>query len=124
MSSNIFTGLTENCVYELGNLLLEAAYCDGWTLIVVTPSGGHVTRQHGALVAYQLRDDGLWDSVHDCYSPRLPRGQRWCFAHGDAVKIDTKQLTVVADRRTTVQDNFREQQIERQFREIMATMEW
>jgi len=124
MSSSTFTSLTENHVYRLGNLLLEAALCDVWTLIVLTDDGEHVPRQHGALIAYQLRADGFWDSLYDCHTPRLPDADSWCFAYGGIKSINLGDLVYVAENRSTLQAEFQERELDQKFREIMAVMEW
>lgn len=116
--------LVEYQVYQFGDLLVEAAYCDVWTLIVLGPNGEYAAKQHGALAAYQLRDDGLWDSVYHCSSPRVLGGGEWKFVYGDVVEIGQECLKPVADSRFYIQAEFRELQIDQQFREIMAAMDW
>lgn len=111
-------------VYQLGNLLLEAAYCDVWTLIVLAANGEYTPKADGALAAYQLRDDGLWDSVYHCRERQAHGEAQWAFAYGDAVQIDLAHLVSVADSRLYVQAEARERELDRRFYEIMAAMNW
>ncbi len=86
--------------------------------------GEYIAVEQGALIAYELRADGSWESVHHSFEPLLPGGEVWTFSYGDRVEIDLAQLVFVAERRADVQDLLREQEHEQQFRELMAVMDW
>jgi hypothetical protein len=116
--------LVVNQVYRLGDLLLEASLQNGWTLMTVAENGYHVTRQHGALVAYKLRADGLWDSIYDCQTRGLLGWKSWRFVHGTPRKIDIANLQFIAESRDTLKVRFQEQDVDRKFYEIMAPMGW
>src|SRR5689334_3873481 len=91
--------LVVNQVYRLDDLLLEASLQNGWTLMTVAPNGYHVTRQHGALVAFKLREDGLWDSIYDCQTKGLLGWKSWRFINGAPRKIEIAELQYVAESR-------------------------
>jgi hypothetical protein len=116
--------LTENHVYRLGNVLVEAIFRDVWTLMVVTESGYHVPREHGALVCYKLRADGLWDTVHDNKTRRLLGWESWSFTLGTPTTIDTDVLVTVAESRAALKVKYQEREIDHKFRVIMSAMEW
>lgn len=123
MSNGTYNSLIEGHVYRFCGLLLEAAHCDVWTLNLLTERGEYVPVEHGALIAYELRADGSWDTVHYSFEPLLlPGGEVWTFSYGDRVEIGPAQLVPVANRRSDVEGLLREQ--EQQFREIMAAMDW
>lgn len=116
--------LAENHVYRLGDVLVEAIFRDVWTLMIVTESGYHVPREHGALVCYKLRADGLWDAVHDNKTRRLLGWESWSFAFGARTTIDTDALVPVAESRAALKAEYQQREIDRKFREIMRDMEW
>jgi hypothetical protein len=116
--------LSENHVYRFGNLLLEATYRRGWTLMILTENGNHVARKNGALVAFRLRDDGLWDTVYDRASRYLLGWKKWSVTYGEPLAINFSQLAPIADSRYAVEEQLQEREIDRKFREIMAAMEW
>jgi hypothetical protein len=116
--------LTENHVYRFGGLLLEATYRRGWTLIVLTEQGHHAPRKHGALVAFKMRDDGLWDTVYDHATRRFLGWKKWSVIRGKPRAISVSQLEHIAESRYMVEMELQEIDVERRFREIMATMEW
>jgi hypothetical protein len=124
MRSNLFvnTNLAQHHVYRLGDLLLEANFYDVWTLKTVTESGYHVAREHGALVAYRLRADGLWDSVYDCQKRGFLGWKSWSFTYGTPRALDLGQLIYVSESRTILKAQFQERDVDRKFYEIMATM--
>lgn len=64
MSNSTYNSLKERHIYRFRGLLLEAAYCDVWTLNLLTERGEYIPVEHGVLIAYELRADGSWDSVH------------------------------------------------------------
>ena len=122
--SSTFTSLTDNHVYRLGNLLLEAAFCEVWTLILLTDKGEHITRRHGALIAYQLRPDGFWDMLYDCHRPKLPSVEAWSFVYGGITHLDINVLEFVAENRSTFVADLEERELNQKFSEIMVAMEW
>jgi hypothetical protein len=124
MGNKTCTRLMEGHIYRLGDLLLEAACCDGWTLNVLTNSGEYVPVTDGSLIAYELRPDGQWDRVYCCVSPLLPAEEECTFDYGETVQIALTQLICVATCRSDAQEMLREQEYDRQIREVMAAMEW
>lgn len=124
MGNKTYANLIEGHIYQFDDLLLEAACCDVWTLNLLTITGEYVPAAHGALIAYELRTDGLWERVHCSFFPRLPGGELLTFFQGASVEIDLARLIVVAARRSDVQDSLHELEQDQQFRELMAVMDW
>ena len=124
MNGGTLANLKEYHVYKLDGMLVEAACCEVWTLIVLRENGEYIPKEHGALVAFQLRSDGVWDSLYHCYSDLLPGGDPWTVVYGDALNIDPSRLEPVAESRLFIQAEFHEQELDRRFYEIMAEMEW
>jgi hypothetical protein len=124
MSNNTNAGLIEGHVYSYGNLLLEAAYCDSWTLNLLTALGEDVPDTDGSLIAFELRADGQWDSVYCSVPLFLPEEEGCVMCYGDTVTIDLEELVHLAGCRSKVQDILLEQECERRIRELMATIEW
>jgi hypothetical protein len=118
------TRLAEHTIYKFGNLLLEATYFQGWTLMVVTENGYHVTRKHGALVAFKLRPDGLWDTLYDCETRNFFGWKRWRIVAGKPQAIEAYDLQPHAPNRNEVKQGAQERDTDRKFREIMAAMAW
>jgi hypothetical protein len=116
--------LQEHHVYRFGNLLVEATYRRGWTLMVLTENGNHIARQHDALVAFRMRDDGLWEPVFDRASRNLFGWRKWSVSYGEPVVISFSQLEHIAQSRYAVEEELQQREIDRTFREIMAGMDW
>ena len=116
--------LKEHHVYRLGSLLVEAIYRRGWRLMVVNEDGFHVMQQQGALVAFELRDDGLWDTLYDQITRRFLGWKRWGTVYGAPVKIGLNMLEHFADSRFAIKDAYQTREIDQKFRAIMADMEW
>jgi hypothetical protein len=116
--------LAEHHIYRLGNLLLEATYRRGWTLMVLTENGNHVPRKHGALVAFRLRDDGLWETVRDHATRNFFGWKKWSVVYGEPQIIELEHLERVAASRSAIRETLQDQEVDAKFREIMAAMEW
>lgn len=123
-NAEISLHLRENHVYRHGNLLLEATYRRGWRLMVVNEDGFHVTRQQGALVALELRDDGLWDTLYDQITRRFFGWKRWGTVHGAPRRIEWSALEHFVESRFAIKEAFQTREIDQKFREIMAAMQW
>jgi hypothetical protein len=116
--------LTEHHIYRFGNLLVEAAYRRGWTLTVLTKNGNYVARKHGALVAFRMRDDGMWQPIYDRAMRYFFGWKKWSITYGEPLVINFSQLKRVAESRFAVEERLQQLEVDRKFREIMSVMEW